>query len=127
MEKITKEGKKCFSHGFTVPEEPKSKPPPLALLVIVTAPLIETADLYPPLPENKEWEEHPNRVNIEEEMRYLHIHPDKDFGRKNDPPLAARIPIPPQPHELHLLFPVMFNANGNNIYQGLDMNLIKDF
>jgi hypothetical protein len=49
------------------------------------------------------------------------------LGRKNDTSLAARIPIPPQPHELQLLFPVMFNMNSNNIYNGLAMNLIKDF
>jgi hypothetical protein len=64
------------------------------------APPRETADLYPPLPEDKEWEEHSDRVNIEEEMRYLHISPNKGWERKNDPSLAARIPIPPRPHEL---------------------------
>jgi hypothetical protein len=47
--------------------------------------------------------------------------------RKNDPPLVACIPIPPRPHQLWLLFPVMFNMNGSNTYNGLDMNLIKDF
>jgi hypothetical protein len=26
-----------------------------------------------------------------------------------------------------MLFPVMFNMNGHNTYNGLDMNLIKDF
>jgi hypothetical protein len=49
------------------------------------------------------------------------------LGRKNDPSLAAGIPIPPWPHELRLLFPVMFNMNGNSIYNGLDMNLLKIF
>jgi hypothetical protein len=77
-------------------------------------PTRETADLYSPLPEDKDWDEYPERGNIEEEMLYLHIHPDKGLGRKNDPPLAAHIPFPPQPHELRVLFPVMFNKNGNN-------------
>jgi diketogulonate reductase-like aldo/keto reductase len=48
MEKITKESKKCFNYGFTVPEETKSKLPPLVALAIAMAPLRETADLYPP-------------------------------------------------------------------------------
>jgi hypothetical protein len=60
-------------------------------------------------------------------MRHLHICPDMGLGRMNDPPLAAHSPIPPRPHELQLLFPVMFSMNGNNTYNGLDMNLIKDF
>jgi hypothetical protein len=60
-------------------------------------------------------------------MHYLHIHPDKGLGRKNDPSLAAHIPILPQLHELLLLFPVMFNMNSNNTYNGLYMNLIEDF
>jgi hypothetical protein len=60
-------------------------------------------------------------------MRYLHIHPDKSLGRKNDPSLVTHIPIPPWLHELQLLLLVMFNMNGNNTYNGLDMNLIKDF
>jgi hypothetical protein len=34
MEKITEKSKQCFSHGFTVPEETKSKPPLLAVLAI---------------------------------------------------------------------------------------------
>jgi hypothetical protein len=59
-------------------------------------------------------------------MHYLHICPDKGLGRKSDHSLAAHIPIPPWPHELQLLFPVMFNMNGNNTSYGLDMNLIKD-
>jgi hypothetical protein len=106
-----------------VPEETESKPPLLAALAIATAPPRETADLWPPLPEDEKWKEHPYRVNIEEEMCYLHIRPDMGLGRKNDPPLAACIPIPPRPHELLLLFPVMFNMNGNNTYNGLVMNL----
>jgi hypothetical protein len=32
MEKITKESKRCFSHGFTVPEETESKPLPAVWL-----------------------------------------------------------------------------------------------
>jgi hypothetical protein len=111
-----------------MPGETKSKRLlPLAVQAIVMAPPIETAKLYPPVPENKEWEKHPDRVNIEEEMCYFHIRPDKGLGRKNDPPLAARIPIPPQLHELRLLFPVMFNMNGNKTYNGLYMNIMKDF
>jgi hypothetical protein len=35
MEKITKEGKKCFSHGFTMLGETESKPP-LLLAVLAT-------------------------------------------------------------------------------------------
>jgi hypothetical protein len=50
MEKITKESKRCFSHGFTVPEETKSKPLPLAVSAIAMAPPRGTADLYPPPP-----------------------------------------------------------------------------
>jgi hypothetical protein len=42
MEKITKESKRCFSHGFTVPEETESKPPLLAVLAIAKAPPRET-------------------------------------------------------------------------------------
>jgi hypothetical protein len=123
--KITKQSKRCFSHGFTVPEETESKPPPLAALAIAMAPLRETADLYPPSPEDEDWDKYPKMGNIEEEMHYLHICPDRGLERKNDPPLAALIPIPPRPHELQLLFPFMFNMNGNNTYNGLDMNLIK--
>jgi hypothetical protein len=33
----------------------------------------------------------------------------------------------PWPQELRLLFPVIFNMNSNNTYNGLDVNLIKDF
>jgi hypothetical protein len=65
--------------------------------------------------------------SIEEEMSYLHICPNKGLAKKNDPPIPAHIPIPPWPHELLLLFSVMCNMNGNNTYNGLDMNLIKDF
>jgi hypothetical protein len=113
MEKITKESKKCFSYGFTMLEETDSKLPLLAVLTIAKVPLRETADLYPPPPENEDWDKYPEMGNIEEEMHYLHIHPDKGLERKNDPPLAAHIPIPPWLHELQLLFPVMFNMNGN--------------
>jgi hypothetical protein len=49
------------------------------------------------------------------------------LGRKNDPSLAVHIPILSWLHKLQLLFPVMFNMNSNNTYNGLDMNLIKDF
>jgi hypothetical protein len=77
--------------------------------------------------EEKDWDKYPEMGNIKEEMYCLHILPNKGLGRKNDPPLAACIPIPSQPHELRLLFPVMLNMNGNNTYNGLDMNLIKDF
>jgi hypothetical protein len=72
----------------------------LAAPAIALAPPREIDDLYLPLPENEDWDKYPEMGNIEEEMHYLHIHPDKGLERKNDPPLAARIPIPPQPHEL---------------------------
>jgi hypothetical protein len=85
MEKITKESKRCFSHGFTVPEETESKLPPLTVPAIATAPPRETDDLFPPPPEEEDWNEHPERGNIEEEMHYLHIRPDKGLERKNDP------------------------------------------
>jgi hypothetical protein len=78
MEKITKESKQCFSHGFTVLEETENKLSLLAVLAIA----LETADLYSPPSEEEEWEEHPEMVNIKEEMRYLHIHPEKGLGRK---------------------------------------------
>jgi hypothetical protein len=51
-EKITEESKRCFSHGFTVPEETENKLPPLAPPAIATAPLRETAGLFPPPPED---------------------------------------------------------------------------
>jgi hypothetical protein len=54
MEKITKESKKCFSYGFTMLEENKSKQPQLAALAFAMAPLRETADLYPPSPQDKD-------------------------------------------------------------------------
>jgi hypothetical protein len=79
--------------------ETESKPL-LASPAIATAPARETADFFPPSPEEKDWNEHPERGNIEEEMRYLHIHPNKGLGRKNDPSLAACIPIPPRSHKL---------------------------
>jgi hypothetical protein len=60
-------------------------------------------------------------------MPYLHIRPDKGLGRKNGSSLVALIPIPLWLHELQLLFLVIFDMNGNNTYNGLDMNLIKDF
>jgi hypothetical protein len=60
-------------------------------------------------------------------MPYLHIRPGNGLGRKNDPSLVACIPIPLCLYELQLLFLVMFNMNGNNTYNGLDMNLIRDF
>jgi hypothetical protein len=125
--KITKESKRCFSHGFIVPEEAESKLPPLAAPAIATAPPREIDDLYPTPPEEEDWDKYPDMGNIEEEMYDLHICPAKGLGRKNDPPLASHIPIPPWPHKLRLLFPVMFNMNGSNTYNGLDMNLIKDF
>jgi hypothetical protein len=111
---------------FIVPEKTESTPL-LAVLAIAKSPPGETVGLFPPPPEKEDWNEHSKRGNIEEEMHYLHIHPNKGLGRKNDPSLAACIPIPPWPHELRLLFPVMFNRNSNNTYNGLDMNLIKDF
>jgi hypothetical protein len=95
MEKITKESKRCFSHGFTVPVETESKLLPLAAPAIAMAPPREIDDLYPPPPEDKDWDEHPEMGNIEEEVHYLYIHPDKGLERKNDPSLAACIPIPP--------------------------------
>jgi hypothetical protein len=54
MEKITKESKKCFSYSFTTLEENKSKLPQLAALAFATAPLRETADLYPPSPQDND-------------------------------------------------------------------------
>jgi hypothetical protein len=99
--KITKESKKCFSHGFTELEESKSRPLLLAAPAIAKAPLRETADLYPPpTPEDEDWNEHPEMGSIEEEMSYLHICPNKGLAKKNDPPIPAHIPIPPWPHEL---------------------------
>jgi hypothetical protein len=98
VEKITKESKMRFSHGFTVLEETESKPP-LAAPPIATAPPRETSDLYPP-PEEEDWDKYPEMGNIKEEMHYLHIRPDKGLERKNDPPLVACIPIPPRPHQL---------------------------
>jgi hypothetical protein len=127
MEKITKESKRCFNHGFSVQEETESKLLLLAVLATAKTSPRETADFYSPLPENEDWDEHPERGNIKEEIHYLHICPKKGLERKNDPPIAACIPIPPWPHELRLLFPVMFNMNSNNTYNGLDMNFIKDF
>jgi hypothetical protein len=100
MEKMTKESKKCFSYGFTMPEETKSTLLLLAALAIAMAPLRETDDFYLPPPENEDWDEHLEKGNIEEEMHYLHIHPNKGLERKNDPPLAACIPIPPWAHEI---------------------------
>jgi hypothetical protein len=47
MEKITKESKRCFSHGFTVPEETESKSLPLAAPAIATAPPREIDDFIP--------------------------------------------------------------------------------
>jgi hypothetical protein len=40
MENITKESKRCFSHGFTVPEKTESKP------LLATALPRETADFF---------------------------------------------------------------------------------
>jgi hypothetical protein len=125
--KITEESKQCFSHGFIVLEETESKLLLLVAPAIAKAPLREIDDLYAPPPEDEDWNEHHERGNIEEEMHYLHICPKKGLERKNDLPLAAHIPIPSWPHELRLLFPVMFNMNSNNTYNGLGMNLIKDF
>jgi hypothetical protein len=67
MEKITKESKRYFSHGFTVLEETESKLL-LAAQAIAKVPLRETADFFPPPPEEEDWNEHPERGNIEEEM-----------------------------------------------------------
>jgi hypothetical protein len=93
MEKIAKEGKKYFSHSFTVPEETESKPPPqLAVLAIATAPPIHNIHLYSPLPEDEEWDRPPDGENVENGMRYLHNRPDKDLRTKNDHPLTAYIP-----------------------------------
>jgi hypothetical protein len=82
MEKITKESKRCFSHGFTLPEEIECKLP-LAAPAIAMAPPRETAGFFPPPPEEEDWNEHPERGNIEEEMLYLHMCPYKGLGRKN--------------------------------------------
>jgi 5-deoxy-D-glucuronate isomerase len=82
MEKITKESKRCFSHGFTVLEETKSKLLLLAVLATAMAPPRETADFFPPPPEEEDWHEHPEMGNIEEEIHYLRIHPNKGFGKK---------------------------------------------
>jgi hypothetical protein len=81
------------------------------------------AALYPPLPEDEDWDEHLEGESIESEMHYLYICPDRGSKTKSGSSLAVY--IPPRLHDLHLLFPIMFNANGNNIYQGLDMNLTK--
>jgi hypothetical protein len=54
MEKVNKESKMCFSHGFTVPEQTESKPLPLVVSAIARAPLRETDDHYPPPPEDKD-------------------------------------------------------------------------
>jgi hypothetical protein len=59
MEKITKERKRCFSHGFTVQQETESKPPLLTALAIATAPPRETADFFLPPAEEEDWNEHP--------------------------------------------------------------------
>jgi hypothetical protein len=56
-------------------EEIESKLPPLAVPAIAMAPATETADIFPLLPEEDNWNEQPERGNIEEEMRYLHICP----------------------------------------------------
>jgi hypothetical protein len=86
MEEVTKESKSCFSHGFTVPEETKSKLAlPLSAPAIVTAPLRETADPYPPLPEDEDWDEYSEMGNIEGEIHYLHIYPDKGVRPRGDP------------------------------------------
>jgi hypothetical protein len=94
IEKITTESKRCFSHGFTVLEETESKPPPLTALTIATAPPRETADLYPPPPEDEDWDKYSEVGDIEEEMCYVHIHPDKGLGRKNNSPLMLTFPSP---------------------------------
>jgi hypothetical protein len=49
VEKITKESKWCFSHGFTVLEETESKPP-LAAPAIAMVPPRETSDFFPSSP-----------------------------------------------------------------------------
>jgi hypothetical protein len=86
------------------------------------APLRETADLYPPSPQDKDWDKYPEMGNIEEEMHYL-----KGLGKKEWPSVSSSHSHPPRQHELWLLFLVMFDMNGNNTYNGLDTNLIKDF
>jgi hypothetical protein len=114
-------------HGSIVLEETQSKLPPLIVPAIARDPPGETDYLYCPPPEDKDWNEHPERRIIEEEMSYLHMHSDKSLGRKNDPSFVAHIPISPWLHELRLMFTVMFNMNGNNTYNALDMNLIKEW
>jgi hypothetical protein len=64
MEKITKEIKKCFSHWFTVLEETESKQLPLAELAIAMTPPREIDDLYPPPPEEEDWDKFPEMGNI---------------------------------------------------------------
>jgi hypothetical protein len=54
MEKVNKESKRCFSHGFTVLEETENKPLPLAVPEITMAPRRATDDLNPPPPEEKD-------------------------------------------------------------------------
>jgi hypothetical protein len=66
-----------------VPEETKSKPLLLAAPAIAMAPLRETANLYPPPPEDEDWDKYPEMENIKEEMHYLRICPNKILGRKN--------------------------------------------
>jgi hypothetical protein len=46
MEKITKESKRCFSHGLTVPLETENKPPLLAAPAMATAPPKETPGFF---------------------------------------------------------------------------------
>jgi hypothetical protein len=122
MEKTNKESKRYFSHGFTVLEETERKTYQLVAQTVATAPPREIDDLYPPTSEDEDWDKYPEMGNIEEEMHYLHIRPEKVWERRNDPLLGACIPIPTWPHELRLLFNVMFNMNENNTYHGLDMN-----
>jgi hypothetical protein len=66
-----------------VPEENESKLPPLVAPAITAAPPRKTADLYPPFPEDEDWDKYPEMENITKEMHYLHICPDNDLGRKN--------------------------------------------
>jgi hypothetical protein len=82
MKKITEESKWCFSHGFTVPEKTKNKPLPLAVLTIAVAPLRETVDLYSPLPDHEDWDEHPEMGNIEEEMCYFIFIPTRAWEER---------------------------------------------
>jgi hypothetical protein len=77
--KISEGSKWCFSHCFTVPEETESKLPLLATLAITMA--SPRKCFFPPFPE-EDWNEHHEKGNIGEEMRYLHIRPKRAWEER---------------------------------------------